>query len=291
MDRPGSPARRRRRWWGARRASPSASRAGGAPRSDQPRIRLPPSRPTSRTRTEPMRHDAVVVDREAGRLPTPRAGRPPGSRRSSLPWAHRRVRRWSTSSWWAPGRTGWPRPSRARPPVGRCSCSRAPTPSAAARAAPSSPCPASSTTCARPCTRSRRCRRSSSPPTSLATGSSSCTRRSRSPTRSTTAAPGVLHRSLDRTVEGLGADGAAWSRHVGWTARRWDALAPAVLAPVAARAAPPPHMAGFGLRGRPARHRARRAPSPREEARGLLAGAAAHSLPPAVPTVHVGDGR
>ena len=39
------------------------------PRSDQPRMRLPPSRPTSRTRTVPMRQRAVVVDREPGRLP------------------------------------------------------------------------------------------------------------------------------------------------------------------------------------------------------------------------------
>jgi phytoene dehydrogenase-like protein len=88
---------------------------------------------------------------------------------------------------------------------------------------------------------------------------------------------GVLHQSLDRTVEGLGVDGTAWSRTVGWTARRWDALAPAVLAPLLRVPRHPLTMAGFGLRGAPPATVLGRAFAT-EEARGLLAGAAAHSF-------------
>ena len=43
---------------------------------------------------------------------------------------------------------------------------------------------------------------------------------------------GLLHRSLDATVAGLGVDGAAWDRNVGWTACRWPSLAPSLLGPI-----------------------------------------------------------
>ena len=43
---------------------------------------------------------------------------------------------------------------------------------------------------------------------------------------------GVMHRSLEDTVAGLGTDGRAWDRLIGWTARRWDVLAPAIFAPL-----------------------------------------------------------
>ncbi len=88
---------------------------------------------------------------------------------------------------------------------------------------------------------------------------------------------GVLHQSLEETVAGLGADGRAWDRHIGWAARRWDDLAPAVLAPLLAVPRHPLTLAGFGLRGLLPATLAGRAFST-EEARGLFAGAAAHSF-------------
>ena len=97
---------------------------------------------------------------------------------------------------------------------------------------------------------------------------------------------GVLHRSVDDTVQGLGEDGRAWARHVGWSARRWDDLAPGGARPVAAGAPPSAHAwPAFGARGILPATVAGRAFST-DEARGLFAGAAAHCVPPAVPPVH-----
>jgi phytoene dehydrogenase-like protein len=90
---------------------------------------------------------------------------------------------------------------------------------------------------------------------------------------------GVLHRSLDATVDGLGVDGAAWRRHVGWAARRWDALAPSLLSPLLRVPRHPLTMAGFGLRGALPATVAGRAFTT-DEARGLFAGAAAHAFLP-----------
>jgi phytoene dehydrogenase-like protein len=90
---------------------------------------------------------------------------------------------------------------------------------------------------------------------------------------------GVLHRSLERTAEGLGADGRAWQRHVGWAADRWDAIAPSILAPLLRVPRHPLTMAGFGLRGVLPATVAGRAFAT-DEARGLLAGCAAHSFLP-----------
>ncbi len=90
---------------------------------------------------------------------------------------------------------------------------------------------------------------------------------------------GVLHQSIDATVDGLGADGTAWRRHVGWVARRWPALAPAVLGPLVRVPRHPLTMAGFGLRGALPATIAGRA-FDTDEARGLFAGAAAHSFLP-----------
>jgi len=90
---------------------------------------------------------------------------------------------------------------------------------------------------------------------------------------------GVLRRSVAETVAGLGEDGRRWDRHVGWTARRWEALAPAVLGPLARFPRHPLALAGFGARGvLPATVLART--FERDEARGLLAGAAAHAFLP-----------
>lgn len=90
---------------------------------------------------------------------------------------------------------------------------------------------------------------------------------------------GVLHRSLEHTVAGLGADGRAWERHVGWAARRWDRIAPAVLGPLLRMPRHPITMAAFGARGvLPATLAATRFST--DEARGLLGGAAAHTFLP-----------
>jgi phytoene dehydrogenase-like protein len=90
---------------------------------------------------------------------------------------------------------------------------------------------------------------------------------------------GVLHRSLEETVAGLGVDGPAWDRHVGWTARRWPTLAPEVLGPLVKLPHHPLTLAGFGLRGAAPATLAARAFTT-EEARGLLAGAAGHTFLP-----------
>lgn len=90
---------------------------------------------------------------------------------------------------------------------------------------------------------------------------------------------GVMHQSVEDTVAGLGADGKAWDRHVGWTARRWSTLAPAILAPLLRLPRHPLSLAGFGVRaGLPATVLGRAFST--DEARGLFAGAAAHSFLP-----------
>lgn len=90
---------------------------------------------------------------------------------------------------------------------------------------------------------------------------------------------GVLHQSVEATVAGLGRDGRMWDRYVGWAARRWADIAPAVLAPLLRVPRHPLTMAGFGLRGLLPATVAGRAFST-DEARGLFAGAAAHSFLP-----------
>jgi len=90
---------------------------------------------------------------------------------------------------------------------------------------------------------------------------------------------GVMHQSVEATVAGLGADGKAWDRLMGWTARRWPSLAPAILAPLVRVPRHPLTMAGFGLRaGLPATVLGRAFST--DEAAGLFAGAAAHSFLP-----------
>lgn len=90
---------------------------------------------------------------------------------------------------------------------------------------------------------------------------------------------GVLHRSLADTVAGLGVDGPTWDRHVGWTARHWDTLAPSVLGPLARVPRHPLTMGGFGMRAMmPATALARAFST--EEAKGLFGGGAAHAFLP-----------
>ena len=90
---------------------------------------------------------------------------------------------------------------------------------------------------------------------------------------------GVMHRSLEATVEGLGRDGKAWDRLIGWAARRWDVIAPAIFAPLVRIPRHPLALGGFGLRAVPPATVAGRIFST-DEAAGLFAGAAAHCFLP-----------
>ena len=90
---------------------------------------------------------------------------------------------------------------------------------------------------------------------------------------------GVLHRSLADTVAGLGADGRAWDRHLGWITRRWSTLGNDTLAPLLRVPRHPFTMAAFGARGvLPATWFGRAFAT--DEARALFAGCAAHSFLP-----------
>jgi phytoene dehydrogenase-like protein len=89
----------------------------------------------------------------------------------------------------------------------------------------------------------------------------------------------AMHRSLERTVSGLGEAGPAWRRLFGTTARRYDALAEDILRPVAHLPRHPLLLTRFGLgAAMPASLVARGLPTP--EARALLGGVAAHSFAP-----------
>lgn len=90
---------------------------------------------------------------------------------------------------------------------------------------------------------------------------------------------GVLHQDVHLTAIGLGADRRAWERHVGWTARRWPSLAPALMGPLLRVPRHPLALAAFGARSiLPATAFARAFET--DEARGLFAGCAAHSFLP-----------
>ena len=89
----------------------------------------------------------------------------------------------------------------------------------------------------------------------------------------------VLHRSIESTAAGLGADGAAWRRTFEPLTRRADHLADDVLGPMLRLPDHPLSMARFGLRAAlPATLLARRWSTP--EARALFAGIAAHIYRP-----------
>ena len=90
---------------------------------------------------------------------------------------------------------------------------------------------------------------------------------------------GVLYRSLDETVTGLGPDGDRYRRYVGSLVDHSDDLVAQVLGPVPF---PPPHpvtLGKFGIPGLlPASVMVRALKT--EQARGLLAGMAAHAIAP-----------
>lgn len=88
----------------------------------------------------------------------------------------------------------------------------------------------------------------------------------------------LLHRSLDGTVAGLGADGAAYRRLVGPLAAAGLDLVDAVLAPLAIPPRHPLLLARFGLVGVRSARSLGRARFLGDEAQALLAGCAAHSM-------------
>ncbi|MCW2494326.1 NAD(P)/FAD-dependent oxidoreductase [Jatrophihabitans sp.] len=92
-------------------------------------------------------------------------------------------------------------------------------------------------------------------------------------------AAGVLHHSLERTVEGLGTDGARWRSLFAPLTDHFDELRAEIFQPVLHRPRHPLLLAGFGARALlPATAVARRWQD--DAARALFAGVCAHSIQP-----------
>ena len=90
---------------------------------------------------------------------------------------------------------------------------------------------------------------------------------------------GVMLRSIDRTVEGLGADGAAWRRLFGPSADAFDQLSEDFFQPILHVPRHPIRLARFGLpAAMPATVLARAWKGP--QARALFGGVAAHAVSP-----------
>lgn len=90
---------------------------------------------------------------------------------------------------------------------------------------------------------------------------------------------GVLHRSVDETAAGLGADGAAWGRLMRPVVEQWDRIVPFLLGPLLALPEHPVAVTRFGLHAvLPATQIARRFRT--DEASALFAGCAAHAMLP-----------
>jgi phytoene dehydrogenase-like protein len=90
---------------------------------------------------------------------------------------------------------------------------------------------------------------------------------------------GVMVRDLDATVAGLGADGPTWRRLFGPLVERFDHVAAEILQPIVHLPRHPVDLARFGLRALPPATLLARLLRT-DEARGLLAGAAAHGFHP-----------
>ena len=88
---------------------------------------------------------------------------------------------------------------------------------------------------------------------------------------------GVLHRSLEDTIAGLGVDGPAWDRLVGWTSRHWASIAPSTLGPLLRVPPHPLTMLGFAARGLPSATIVG-GRFVTDEASGLFGGTAAHAF-------------
>jgi phytoene dehydrogenase-like protein len=90
---------------------------------------------------------------------------------------------------------------------------------------------------------------------------------------------GVLHRSVDDTVAGLGADGRAWQRLFGPLVQDWPKVLPQLLGPVVSVPRHPVAMAKFGVHAvQPATWVAKRFDT--DEAAALFGGCAAHAILP-----------
>jgi phytoene dehydrogenase-like protein len=89
----------------------------------------------------------------------------------------------------------------------------------------------------------------------------------------------MLHRSLERTCDGLGRDGRAWARLVGPFVADPHALLADAMAPLR-MPAHPVLFARFGLRAAWSANRLARLCFREERARALFAGCAAHSVLP-----------
>jgi phytoene dehydrogenase-like protein len=87
----------------------------------------------------------------------------------------------------------------------------------------------------------------------------------------------VLHRSVDETATGLGADGARWRRLMQPLVDRWSELLPQLLGPVLSIPRHPVTMARFGVRAlQPATLLSRRFET--DEGAALFGGCAAHAM-------------
>ncbi len=90
---------------------------------------------------------------------------------------------------------------------------------------------------------------------------------------------GVLHRTVDDTAAGLGADGRAWSRLFGPLVRDWPKMLPQLLGPVVSVPRHPLSMARFGIHAvQPSTWVAKRFDT--DEAAALFGGCAAHAILP-----------
>jgi phytoene dehydrogenase-like protein len=88
---------------------------------------------------------------------------------------------------------------------------------------------------------------------------------------------GVLHRGVEDTVAGLGADGASWRRLLKPLVDSWPSLLPQLLGPVLSIPRHPVVMARFGIRAlQPATLMTRRFET--DEAAALFGGCAAHAM-------------
>lgn len=90
---------------------------------------------------------------------------------------------------------------------------------------------------------------------------------------------GVLHRSVDATADGLGADGRRWRRLFGWPSQRFDTLADDIMGPLLKVPHHPLMLARFGVPTvLPASTLARSFRT--AEGRALFGGVAAHAFRP-----------
>ena len=91
---------------------------------------------------------------------------------------------------------------------------------------------------------------------------------------------GIVYREIERTAVGLGVDGDAWRRHVGYLAGRWNDLAPMLLRPLPQIPRHPALLAHFGLHALMPSTRLGKRWFTDAAARALLGGCSAHGMVP-----------